>query len=71
VAGSVAAAVANAEARFTELQGDTHGQGSKIGDLMTFAQDTTSGAPLDPGVAPGKTIPAGGFYDPPRNYGDA
>lgn len=33
VAGSVAEAVSNAEARYTELQGDTYGQGT-IGDLM-------------------------------------
>jgi hypothetical protein len=36
VAGSVAAAVAAAEARFGELAGDTYGQGSAIGDLMTL-----------------------------------
>jgi hypothetical protein len=69
VAGSVAAAVAAAEARFTELQGDTYGQGGKIGDLMTFPGLTSSGAPLDPGTGPGATDPSGGFYDPPRNYG--
>ena len=32
VAGSVAQAMANAEARFGELQADTFGQGSTIGD---------------------------------------
>jgi hypothetical protein len=34
VAGSVDGAVANAKARFGELQGDTYGQGSSIGDLV-------------------------------------
>jgi hypothetical protein len=34
VAGDVAAAVANAQARYGELQGDTYGQGSVIGDLV-------------------------------------
>ncbi|HEY5989172.1 MAG TPA: hypothetical protein VIV12_22745, partial [Streptosporangiaceae bacterium] len=33
VGGSVAEAVSNAEARYGELQGDTYGQGSHIGDL--------------------------------------
>jgi len=65
VAGTVAGAVASAEARFGELQGDTYGQGSSIGDLMTFPD-----SPLDPGAGPGLTLPSGGFYDPPRNYGD-
>jgi hypothetical protein len=71
VAASVSGAVANAEARFIEHQSDTYGLGSNIGDLMSFPGLTTSGAPLDPGTAAGKTVPAGGFYDPPRNYGDA
>lgn len=34
VAGSVAEAVSNSEARYGELQSDTHGLGSTIGDLM-------------------------------------
>ena len=34
VAADVAGAVANAEARFGELQSDTYGQGSAIGDLV-------------------------------------
>ncbi len=57
VAGSVVAAVANAEARFTELQGDTYGQGSRIGDLMSIPPRTSDGSD------------GGAFYDPPRNYG--
>jgi hypothetical protein len=34
VAGSVAGAVAAADARYLQLQSDTYGQGSHIGDLM-------------------------------------
>lgn len=64
VAGTVAQAVANAEARFGELRGDTYAQGSRIGDLMNFAP-----SPLDPGAVPGETLPAGDYYDPPRDYG--
>lgn len=36
VAGDVAGAQANAEARYREHEGDTHAQGSTIGDLMTL-----------------------------------
>jgi hypothetical protein len=36
VAASVAGAVAAAEARFGELQGDTYGQGSQIGDMLSL-----------------------------------
>jgi len=36
VAGNVAAAQASAQARFLELQGDTYGQGSKVGDQITL-----------------------------------
>ena len=36
VAGTVAAAQANAEARFHTHQVDTYGQGSQIGDSMTL-----------------------------------
>ncbi len=68
VAGSVAASVAAAEARFGTHQLDTYGQGSIIGDLMTFPGTTATGAPLDPGAAAGVTEPGGGFYEPPRNY---
>jgi hypothetical protein len=56
--------VANAEARFGELRGDTYGQGSTIGDVMSFGP-----SPLDPGAGPGLTDPSGALYDPPRNYG--
>ena len=68
VAGSVAASVAAAEARFGTHQLDTYGQGGIIGDLMTFPGTTATGAPLDPGSAAGVTEPGGGFYEPPRNY---
>ncbi len=61
VAASVAAAVANAEARYGEHERDTYAQGSTIGDLMTLPP-----GPLDPGVAGGLTDPSGAFYDPPR-----
>ena len=65
VSATVAGAVANAEARFGELQGDTYGQGSHIGDTMTLPP-----SPLDPGAGPGLTDPSGAYYDPPRDYGD-
>ena len=66
VSATVAGAVSNAEARFGELQGDTYGQGSHIGDTMTLPP-----SPLDPGVGSlGTTLPSGAYYDPPRNYGD-
>lgn len=65
VAADVAGAVANATARWHEFQADT-GQGSTIGDLMTLPPNG-----LDPAASsPGTTDPSGGFYDPPRNYGD-
>jgi len=63
VAGTVAGAVANAEARFMEHVTDTYGQGSVIGDLMTFPP-----SPLDPGTVAGVTSPEGHFYDPDRGY---
>src|SRR5215468_8130207 len=56
VAGSVAEAVANAKARYGELQGDTYGQGSAIGDLYDLPEASSTG-----------TV-GGAFYDPPRNY---
>jgi hypothetical protein len=65
VAGAVAGAVAAAQARFGELQGDTYGLGSHVGDIVTLPP-----SPLDPGAGPGLTDPAGHYYDPPRNYGD-
>lgn len=62
--GTVAGAVAASQARQSELQGDTYGQGSQIGDVMTLPPNQ-----LDPGVGSlGTTDPAGAFYDPPRNY---
>lgn len=36
VAGSVAEAMSNAQARYGEHQADTYGQGSTIGDVMTL-----------------------------------
>ena len=63
VSGTVAGAVANAEARYLEHEGDTHPAGSVIGDLMTLPP-----GPLDPGAAPGTTDPSGAYYDPPRSY---
>ena len=65
VSGTVAGAVAAAEARFGELQGDTYGLGSHVGDLLAFPP-----GPLDPGAGAGLTDPAGHYYDPPRGYGD-
>lgn len=66
VAGSVAEAIAYAEARYLEHQGDATTEGpSHIGDLMTLPPGG-----LDPAASsPGTTDPAGSFYDPPRNYG--
>ena len=63
VAGDVAGAVANATARWREFQSDTYGEGSVIGDLMTFPP-----SPLDPGTVGGLTDPSGAFYDPDRTY---
>ncbi|HMH93667.1 MAG TPA: hypothetical protein VK586_21625 [Streptosporangiaceae bacterium] len=63
VAASVAEAVANATARYHEHESDTYVQGSTIGDIVTLPP-----SPLDPGVAGGLTDPAGGYYDPPRDY---
>jgi hypothetical protein len=65
VAGTVAGAVAAAQARYHEHQGDTYGQGSRIGDPVPFPPN-----PLDPGAGSlGTTDPAGAYYDPPRDYG--
>jgi hypothetical protein len=63
VSASVAGAVANAEARFGELAGDTYALGSQVGDTFTFPP-----SPLDPGAGPGLTDPEGHYYDPPRSY---
>lgn len=59
--GTVAGAVAAADARQHELESDTFGQGSVLGDLMTLPP-----SPVDPAAGP---EPAGAFYDPPRDYG--
>ena len=64
VAGDMAQAKANAEARYGEHETDTYGLGSHIGDVITFS----GGSPLDPGAAPGETAPEGHYYDPPRGY---
>jgi hypothetical protein len=63
VSGSVAGAVANAEGRYLEHEGDTHGIGSTIGDLMAMPP-----GPIDPGAAPGEAAPSGAYFDPPRSY---
>ena len=63
VAGTVAGAVANAEARMLEQEGDTHPAGSTIGDLTPMPP-----GPIDPGGAPGEALPSGAYYDPPRSY---
>jgi hypothetical protein len=71
VAATVAAAVANAQARADSRQRETYGQGSVIGDVMTFPPSH-----LDPaqtalhGGHPGITDPSGAYYDPPRDYGN-
>lgn len=65
VAGTTAGAVAAALARAAEHQGDTYGQGSRIGDFLHMPP-----SPLDPGTGSlGGTDPSGAYYDPPRNYG--
>lgn len=61
VSGTVAGAVAAAEARFSEHQSDTFGQGSVIGDLMSLPANS-----LDPAV--GVQGAEGAYYDPPRGY---
>lgn len=56
VSGTVAGAVAAAEARFSEHQGEAAGTDSMIGDLMNLPAPASG----QPGV--------GAFYDPPRDY---
>jgi hypothetical protein len=63
VAGTVAGAVAAAEARYLEHESDTHPAGSTIGDVMTLPP-----GPLDPGSSPGEALPTGHYFDPPREY---
>jgi hypothetical protein len=64
VAGDVAGSMANAQSRWHELSAQALPAGSVIGSLMELPP-----SPLDPGVGSlGTTDPAGGFYDPPRDY---
>lgn len=55
--GDTAGAAAASDARWRELQSDTYGQGSVVGDLMDLPPVTSDGST------------GGGFYDPPRDYG--
>lgn len=57
ITGDAAGAAAASDARWRELQSDTHGQGSVIGDLMDLPAATSDGST------------GGAFYDPPRDYG--
>lgn len=63
VSGTVAGAVAAAQARYGAREAETYGQGSVIGDLMTFPP-----SPLDTPAGPGLTDPSASYYDPPRSY---
>jgi len=63
VSGTVAGAVDNRVAYYTELEGDSHPQGSVMGDLMPLPP-----GPLDPGTVAGVADPSGSYYDPPRSY---
>lgn len=65
VAATVQGSVDAATARWHEHMSDL-GAGGTIGDLMHFPP-----SPLDPGAGTGNTTPAGGFFDPPRDYGGA
>jgi hypothetical protein len=56
VAGDVAGAVANSQARQHEYEADTLAQGSQIGDSMTIPAESSTG-----------TV-GGAYYDPPRSY---
>ncbi len=60
MAVSVAASVYAAEARYMDHMQDTYAAGSQIGDLMNLPAETSDG----------KVSEGGGFYDPPRDYGD-
>lgn len=57
VSGTVAGAVAAAEARFNEYQSDVLPQGAAYGDLMNL-----------PVTLPSGEAAVGSFYDPPRDY---
>lgn len=61
VSGTVAGAVAAAEARFAEYEAYTHSQGGGYGDLMALPQNS-----MDPAV--GVQGAEGAYYDPPRDY---
>jgi hypothetical protein len=56
VAGDVATAKANAEARSREHESDTYGPGSQLGDAVT-----------PPGASSTGTA-GGSYFDPPRDY---
>jgi hypothetical protein len=61
VAATVAGAVASAEARYHELQADTYGQGSTIGDLVDLTPVDSAATPAvyDPSI--GLQPPSGSF----------
>jgi hypothetical protein len=63
--GTVDGAVAAAMARQADMQQDTFGAASVIGDIMSIPPSL----PLDPGVGSlGEATPTGAYYDPPRDY---
>jgi hypothetical protein len=62
VAGDPAAAVTSAQARLAELQSDTFGQGSVIGDLLDLPH-----SPFDPAVGVQGNPPFEGPYFPETN----
>jgi hypothetical protein len=62
VAGDPAAAVAAAEARLAEMQADTYGQGSTIGDVLDLPH-----SPFNPAVGTLDNPPFEGPYFPETN----
>lgn len=58
VAATVDGAVANAKARQVVREAETHPQGSQVGEGVAIPAETVTG------------YDGGGFYDPPRDYGD-
>lgn len=65
ISPTVDGAVAAAMGRQADLERDTFGVGSVIGDIMAIP----ASLPLDPGVGSlGEAIPTGSYYDPPRDY---
>lgn len=62
VAGDPASAVAAANARLAELQADTFGQGSTIGDVLTLPS-----SPFNPAVGVLDNPPFEGPYFPETN----